>query len=193
MRKENITPSGMIRGQHLFLARNLFISHSMAARFAMHSALKLQPRDENDIRYWSVKIVSGSKNRFCPLIIVRDGPLEKWWGGGWGIFSLHEIFFSLTACAGIFFFRWTPLHEFFLLRVKKSQLDLPSAWIFFYLLLCMNFFSWHFPLHEFFFVFFPHHPPPPHHFSNGPSLREPSMQDAFSYLIFSSLVLTIIL
>ena len=26
---------------------------------------------------------------------------------------------------------------------------------FFYLLLCTNFFSWHFPLHEFFFVFFP--------------------------------------
>ena len=30
----------------------------------------------------------------------------------------------------------------------------------------MNFFSWHFPLHEFFWGFFP----PPHHFSNGPSL-----------------------
>ena len=26
---------------------------------------------------------------------------------------------------------------------------------FLYLLLCMNFFSWHFPLHEFYFVFFP--------------------------------------
>ena len=38
--------------------------------------------------------------------------------------------------------------------LKKSQLDLPSAWIFFlYLLLCMNFFSWHYPLHEFFFFF----------------------------------------
>ena len=33
----------------------------------------------------------------------------------------------------------------------------------------MNFFSWHFPLHEFFLVFSP--PPPPNHFSNGPSLR----------------------
>ena len=54
--------------------------------------------------------------------------------------------------------------------LKKSQLDLPSPWIFFlYLLLCMNFFSWHFPLHEFFFGFSPT-PPLPHHFSNGPSL-----------------------
>ena len=38
---------------------------------------------------------------------------------------------------------------------------------FLYLLVCMNFFSWHFPLHEFFFDFSPT-PPPPHHFSNGP-------------------------
>ena len=51
---------------------------------------------------------------------IRDGPLEKWLGGGggggwgWGILSLHEFFFPLTACAGIFFLRWTPLHEFFL-------------------------------------------------------------------------------
>ena len=42
--------------------------------------------------------------------------------------------------------------------LKKSQLDLPSAWIFFlYLLLCMNFF-WVLSS-------------PPHHFSNGPSLK----------------------
>ena len=34
----------------------------------------------------------------------------------------------------------------------------------------MNSFSWHFPLHEFFFGFFPTSRPPPHHFSNGPSL-----------------------
>ena len=41
--------------------------------------------------------------------------------------------------------------------LEKSQLDLPSGWIFFlYLLLCMNFISWHFPLHEVFFLF----PPP---------------------------------
>ena len=46
--------------------------------------------------------------------IFRDGPLEKWWGVG--NFQLGRIFFSLTACAGIFFFRWTPLHEFFFFR-----------------------------------------------------------------------------
>ena len=34
----------------------------------------------------------------------------------------------------------------------------------------MNFFFGHFPLHEFFFGFFP--TPLPHHFSNGPSLRD---------------------
>ena len=55
MRKENITPSDMLREQNLFLAWNLFISRSMAARFP-HGALKLQPRDEKDINHWSVKI-----------------------------------------------------------------------------------------------------------------------------------------
>ena len=49
--------------------------------------------------------------------------------------------------------------------LKKSQLDLPSAWIFFlYLLLCMNCFLGIFPCMNFFW-FFPHPPPPlPHHF-----------------------------
>ena len=48
---------------------------------------------------------------------------------------------------------WTfLLHEFF---------SSPSS--------SLEFFSWYFPLHEFFFVLFSP-PPPPHHFSNGPSL-----------------------
>ena len=76
MRKENITPSDMIRGQNLFLARNLFISRSMAVRFP-HGALKLQPRDEKDISHWSVKIVSGSKNRFYPNITFITEPSMK--------------------------------------------------------------------------------------------------------------------
>ena len=75
LRKENITPSDMIKGQNLFLARNLFISRSTVARFP-HDALKFQPRDEKDINHWSVKIVSGSKHRLCPLIIVREPSME---------------------------------------------------------------------------------------------------------------------
>ena len=47
----------------------------MAARFP-HGALKLQPRDDKDITHWSEKIVSGSKNRLCPLIIVREPSME---------------------------------------------------------------------------------------------------------------------
>ena len=77
--------------------------------------------------------------------------------------SWHAYWFSAVIGPGNIVDFWNS--DF----LKKSQLDLPSAWIFFlYLLLCMNFFSWHFPFHEFFFWFFPH---PPHHFSNGPSLK----------------------
>ena len=47
--------------------------------------------------------------KYCVYVdesfIIRDGPLDYWGGeGGWGIFSLYEFFFSLTACAGILFF-----------------------------------------------------------------------------------------
>ena len=34
-------------------------------------------------------------------------------GGGWGIFSLQEFFFSLSACAGIFFSVDTLCTNFF--------------------------------------------------------------------------------
>ena len=45
---------------------------------------------------------------------VRDGPLAKWWGrGGEGNFQLARIFFSLTACAGIFFSGETLCTNFF--------------------------------------------------------------------------------
>ena len=73
MRKENITRSDMIRGQNLFLVRNLFISRS--TQFP-HGALKIQPRDERDISHWSVKIVSGSKNTFRLLSLVREPSME---------------------------------------------------------------------------------------------------------------------
>ena len=56
----------------------------------------------------SVKWAS-SRKREAP---VRDGPLEKWRGGG-GIFSWHECFFFCSLLVQEFFFRLNPLHEFF--------------------------------------------------------------------------------
>ena len=71
--------------------------------------------------------------------------------------SWHAYWFSVVIVPGNIVDFW---NSDFLKKnsdfLKKSQFDLPSAWIsFLYLLLCMNFFSWHFPLHEFFFCFFP--------------------------------------
>ena len=68
--------------------------------------------------------------------------------------------------------------------LKMSQLDLPSAWIFFFtFFFAWFFFPWHFSLHVFFFLFFSP-PPPPHHFSNGPSLTP-------QWLIYLSLFLSL--
>ena len=71
--------------------------------------------------------------------------------------SWHAYWFSVVIVPGNIVDFW---NSDFLKKnsdfLKKSQFDLPSAWIsFLYLLLCLNFFSWHFPLHEFFFCFFP--------------------------------------
>ena len=45
-------------------------------------------------------------------IATKGRTIRKVLGGG-GEFSACTQFFSLTACAGIFFFRLTPRHEFF--------------------------------------------------------------------------------
>ena len=63
---------------------------------------------------------------------LRDGPLEKWCGGGWGeIFNLHEFFFRLLLVQE-FFFRWAPLHEFFFRQILLffEQWNLDSLSIF---------------------------------------------------------------
>ena len=46
------------------------------------------------------------------LYWIRDGPLEKWWGVG--DFPLVRIFFFGHCLCRNFFFRWNPLHNFFL-------------------------------------------------------------------------------
>ena len=103
------------------------------------------------------------------MVHCKGRTIRKVMGGG-GIFSLHAFFFFLlTACAGIFF-SGEPSARIFFTTCEKVTIGPSFCMNFFYLLLCMDFFSWHFHLHEFFFVFF-HTPPPPHHFSNGPSLR----------------------
>ena len=66
---------------------------------------------------WSFVPIFFSKLQYTysfKKLSFRDGPLEKWWGGGWGIFGSQE-----------FFFRSLLMHEFFF-RVK------PSAQIFFF-------------------------------------------------------------
>ena len=82
----------------------------------------------------------------------RDGPLEDLWGRGEGNFR----------AAGIFFRYQIPGVNFFLGHSMNIFLGLTGV---------QEFFSFNFPLLEFFFVLRPPPHPPPHQFSNGPSLK----------------------
>ena len=78
--------------------------------------------------------------------------IRKVMGGGEGNFRAAGIFFSLS----------NSLHEFFLGH---------SMNIFSGLIGVHEFFSFNFPLREYFFLYFAPPPPhPPHKFSNGPPL-----------------------
>ena len=64
---------------------------------------------------------------------TKGRTIRKVMGGGWGIFSLHEFFFSLTACAGIFFQVNPSARIFFfrqiLLFFKQWNLDSLSMFL----------------------------------------------------------------
>jgi hypothetical protein len=55
--------------------------------------------------------------------LIRDGPLEKWWGGGEGdISNLYDYFFKIFCLCRLFFFLIIPCSNFFRSlkkRVKK--------------------------------------------------------------------------
>ena len=130
----------------------------------------VEPRSSAKEDQWAREAWSVAQGPETVVCRFRDGPLEKWWwGGGGGNFQLARIFFSLNACAGNFF-QMNPSARIFFTTCEKVTIGLSFCmnFSFFTFSLCMIFFSWHFPLHEFFLFFFP---TPPHHFSNGPSLR----------------------
>ena len=58
-------------------------------------------------------------SKFISLIMHKGRTIRKVMGGGggWGIFSLYEFFFSRTACAGIFFPGETPCTNFFFRQI----------------------------------------------------------------------------
>ena len=72
---------------------------------------------------------------------LRDGPLEKLWGGGRRISELQEFFFVVKFLVWIFF---RPKHEYFLGLIGMHE-----------------FFSFNFPLCEYFFCTSPAPTPPP--------------------------------
>ena len=63
---------------------------------------------------------------------LRDGPSQKWWGGG-GFSACTNFFFAHCLCRNLFF-RWTPLHEFFF--SDKYCLFLNSEILIHYLCFC---------------------------------------------------------
>ena len=91
---------------------------------------------------------------------IRDGPLEKLWGEG--NFRAAGILFVIKFLLWNFF---RSLHEYFLGLIGVHE-----------------FFSFSFPLREYFFVLRPPPPPPPpNKFSNGPSLNRLSVSSGSCY------------
>ena len=72
------------------------------------------------------------------LVLLRDGPLEKLWGGGG--FSSRRNLFSLS----------NSLYEFFLGHSRNIFLGLTGV---------QDFFSFNFPLREYFFLYLARPPP----------------------------------
>ena len=85
-------------------------------------------------------------------VFKSKGPTIRKVMGGGAEFSSRRNFFSLSNSLYEFFFR--PLHEYFLGLIGVQE-----------------FFSFNFPLREFFFWTSPA-PPPPHKFSNSLSLSK---------------------
>ena len=58
-------------------------------------------------------------NEASPCSLLKGRTIRKVMGGGggWGIFSLYEFFFSRTACAGIFFPGEFPCTNFFFRQI----------------------------------------------------------------------------
>ena len=83
----------------------------------------------------------------APAVSYAKGRTIRKVMGGRGIFELQEFFFAIRFFAWILF---RPLHEYFLGLIGVHK-----------------FFSFNFPLSEYFFVYFAR---TPHNFSNGPSL-----------------------
>ena len=83
------------------------------------------------------------------LVLLRDGPLEKLWGGGGGGFSSRRNLFSLSNSLYELFFR--PQQEYFFRINWRTRLFFHSI----------------FPCANIFFVL---RPPPADKFSNGLSL-----------------------
>ena len=99
---------------------------------------------------WADKERLRARLTFETMKQLRDGPLEKLWGGG-GEFSSRRNFFSLS----------NSLYGFFLGHSMNIFLGLIGVLEFFFIL---------FSLARIFFLYFAR--PLPHKFSNGPSLRK---------------------
>ena len=98
-------------GQLLFTLHGRL--HCLHSCLPLLSLLRINQRP-----FWN-KVYTPATLAFSPPTLsrghemLRDGPLEKCWGGGWGIFSWYDFFFR-AACAGIFFPGETPCTNFFL-------------------------------------------------------------------------------
>ena len=74
--------------------------------------------------------------------IIRDGPLEKWWGGG-GNFQLARIFFFRSLLVKNFFFQVNPSARIFIFRQNIAFFWTVKSWFIIYVFVLYKLFYTH--------------------------------------------------
>jgi hypothetical protein len=115
-----------------YFRNEFFSSKSILCQTALHM---------KRLKYNLYKLNKSISARTIRRRTIRDGPLEKWWEGGGGLFQLVRIFFQNFLLVSIIFLNIIPCSNFFFISTYNFPYWKVSARIFFFKMFwCTHFF-----------------------------------------------------